>query len=299
MKAPLVVVGLLWSAVVLAQSFGGSQPGGGPVTVTTPDGGLPVSITGTPTVNSQLIAPDGGLRVTLGSDVVPVSGAVSAAISNTPSVTVSGTPNVAVTNTPAVTVSGTPTVNVGNSPAVTVSNRVDANVTTAAGTYLGVAGDSTGSRLEVAIPAGVSVTNTPNVNVANIPTVALQNGTQVSLTSASLSTLTTATGKGNCTYVEGNPATTLGNTATNVPASPMASRTAITITNTSTVANKRVQCVPGGTASATLGKPIYSGGATWKWEGATAGWVLSCICVDNGSASTGCTYQSEEERCYQ
>lgn len=311
MKRPLIAVGLLWSAVVLAQSFGGSQPGGGPVTVTVPDGGLPVAITGTPTVNSQLVAPDGGLRVTLGSDVVPVSGSVSAAISNTPSVTVSGTPNVAVTNTPSVTVSGTPTVNVGNTPAVTISgtptisgsvmvtNRVDANVTTAPGTYLGVAGDSTGSRLEVAIPAGVSVTNTPNVNVANVPTVGLQNGTVVSLSPASLGSITTATGKGNCTYVEGNPASALGNTATAIPASPMASRTAITVTNTSSNANKRVQCVPGGTASATLGKPIYSGGATWKWEGAQAGWVLSCICVDNGSASTGCTYQSEEERCYQ
>lgn len=187
-------------------------------------------------------------------------------------------------------------VSIVGTPAVTVTNRVDTNITNP---YVPVAGDSLGARLEVVVPAGVSITGTPNVSVTNIPTVALQNGTQVSLTSASLATITAATGKGQCTYVEGNPAATLGNTATSIPASPMASRTAITITNTSTVANKRVQCVPGGTASATLGKPIYSQGATWKWEGAQAGWTLSCICVDNGSASTGCTYQVEEERCYQ
>lgn len=228
-----------------AGEFSGYVPPATSVAVIAPDGGLPVTLS----------VPDGGVPVTLGAAEVPVN--------------------------------------------VLSSVRLDVSATAPSGTFLPVAGDTSGARLEVAIPAGVAVTNTPNVNVANVPTVGLANGTQVSLTSASLNAITTATGKGSCTYVEGGQLATLGNTATNIPASPMASRTAITITNTSTVANKRVVCAPGATASTTVGKPIYSGGGVAKWEGAQAGWVLSCICIDNGSVSTGCTYQVEEERCYQ
>lgn len=181
---------------------------------------------------------------------------------------------------------------------VTIPGRVNTSPVSPADTSVYVTGIN-GERVGVTGP--VTVTNTVDTNstIVGVPTVALQNGTIVSLSSSSLTALTNATGKGSCTYTESGPLIALGNTATNIPSSPMAQRTAVTITNTSTNANKRVVCVPGGTASATLGKPTYSGGGTNKWEGAQAGWILSCICVDNGAVSTGCTYQVEEERCYQ
>lgn len=279
MKAPFVAVVLLWSAVVLAQSFGGSQPAASHVAVTTPDGGLPVSITGTPTVNSQLVAPDGGLRVTLGSDVVPVSGSVSAAVTGT----------VAVSSAPAVTgtvaVSSLPNVNIGSSV------RLDTNITN---TYVPVAGDSGGARLEVAVPAGVAVTGTPNVNVANIPTVGLQNGTVVSLSSTSLGSIAASTAERSCTYAApGPPDGAMTATVITIPpspATPLANRTSVSIINNDTTAMHVIWCSPTGTPSSTSAIPIRSL-QTLKLA-LSPGATVSCRC-----SATSCTYAYLEEKC--
>lgn len=175
----------------------------------------------------------------------------------------------------------------------------DSNITN---TYVPIGMGATGPKLEVTGPLGAPVSTTATISgtlpgFAAVPTVALQNGTQVALTSASLATLTAATGKGNCTYVESSPTLALGATATAMPVSPMASRTAVTVTNHTS--NRTLTCVPGGTASATLGKVIPISGGWWKWEGAQAGWTLTCICLNNGTPATGCLIQIEEERCYQ
>lgn len=150
---------------------------------------------------------------------------------------------------------------------VDVGNRVDASISTAPGTAVGVYGlDGTDVRVE--------------------------------LNATSLAAITTATAKGNCTYTESATNLAVGATAGAVPASPMSGRTAVTLTNWSS--GKTVNCAPGGTPTAALGKVISASGGWWKWEGAGSGWVLSCICVAaNGSATTGCTVQVEEEKCYQ
>lgn len=165
--------------------------------------------------------------------------------------------------------------------------RVDTNVTN---TYVPVAGID-GARVDVD-PGPVTITGTVDTNVTNIPTVALQNGTQVSLSSTSLDALTAATGKGDCTYNDGDPTATIGGTAENIPASPLASRTAITIWNHSN--NHTLICSASGTATATKGLYIYGDGQWWKWEGLSAGVLISCVCQ-----SGTCTYGYLEERCYQ
>lgn len=310
---------LLFPCLAYAQGFAPASSAPRSVTVQVPDGGL--SITGTVAVSS---APPvtGSVAVT---SAPAVTGTVS--VSSLPAVT--GT--VGVSSLPAVTgtvtVSSAPpvtgTVAVSTLPAVSISApdggvpvslgavevpvnilsapRLEVAATTAPGTYLAVAGDAAGARLEVAvpsgvsIPAGVAITGTPNVAVTNVPTVGLSNGTQVSLTSASLAALTAATGKGSCTYTETDLAP--GATATAMPASPMTGRTAITVTNLTS--NRTFKCVPGGTASATAGKVLAISGGYWKWEGAQAGWTLTCICLNNVTPATGCVGQIEEERCYQ
>jgi hypothetical protein len=116
----------------------------------------------------------------------------------------------------------------------------------------------------------------------------------VALDPASLETLTDATALGNCTYTDGDPTATISTTAANIPASPMASRTAITIWNHSTAAANTIICSASGTATTTHGLRIEHGHQWWKWEGLGAGVTISCRCV------TGtCTYGFLEERCYQ
>lgn len=146
---------------------------------------------------------------------------------------------------------------------------------------------------EVYIPDGVVVTN-------QIRSECTQTGEwYFSMSSSTINQLTNASSKGACTYVEGGTYVSLGDTPTNIPTTSMVSRTGIIITNTSSNNTKRIHCVPGGTPSATVGKLIYPANEH-KWEGAQAGWVLSCICVSSsGTLTTGCTYQVEEERCYQ
>jgi len=147
---------------------------------------------------------------------------------------------------------------------VGVGNRVDASVTTAPGTAIGVYGlDGTDVRVE--------------------------------LNATSLATLTAASGKGNCTYVNGSPAATL-TTATSIPASPLSGRTALTVWNHSTGTNAYLVCSANGTATATNGIRIESGNQWFKWEGlsGTAPVTVSCLCH-----SGTCTYGYLEEKCYQ
>jgi hypothetical protein len=202
--------------------------------------------------------------------------------------------SVAVTSAPPVT----GTVAVSTLPDVTIgaSTRLDVNATTEPGTFLAVAADSSGTRLtmdvgntpNVAVPGGVAITG--------VPTVALENGTIVNLGPTSLSTLTAATGKGACTYIAGNPTATVSTTAANIPASPLASRTAITIWNHSAGPTSVLICNPAGTATTTAGIRIESSHQWYKFEGLNSGSpvVVSCRCV------TGtCTYNHLEEQCYQ
>jgi hypothetical protein len=219
----------------------------------------------------ELVIPDGGVRVNLGADTIPVSGTVG--VSSIPSVTVSSLP----------AVSGT--VNIGTMP--DVSGTVDARVTTAPGTFLAVAADNVGTRL------GVDVANTPNVSVTNIPTIALQNGTQVALTGASLAAIIAATAERTCAYAVGDPDSfTVGTTAANIPVSPLTGRTAVTIWNLEPT--RFAWCNPAGTASATAGIPIPPDGSAQKFEGLGGVTAVSCRC-----ATSTCILAYLEETCSQ
>lgn len=82
------------------------------------------------------------------------------------------------------------------------SARLDVNASTAPGNFLAVAGDSTGSRLQVDVPGTVTLAGTSNVAVTNVPTVGLANGTIVNLTPATYALLA---GDRECTdYPVGN-----------------------------------------------------------------------------------------------
>lgn len=134
---------------------------------------------------------------------------------------------------------------------------------------------------------------TQAVEVVNEAVVRVASGT-VALDSESLDTITNATALGNCTYTGGNPTATISTTAANIPASPMASRTAITIWNHSNAPANALLCNAGGTATTTAAVRIESGHQFRKWEGLGGGVLISCRCI------TGtCTYGIEEERCYQ
>lgn len=154
------------------------------------------------------------------------------------------------------------------------------------------------------VPIGMGPLGTPKIeaNVAgvievsgysSVPTVALENGTIVNLSTNSLNTLTATTGKGNCTYVDGDPTATL-TTAINIPSSPMSGRTALEIFNHSNAPTAILICSAQGTATTTSGVRIESGDQSRKWEGLGAGVVVSCLC-----ALGTCTYNYQEERCYQ
>lgn len=167
------------------------------------------------------------------------------------------------------------------------SVRLDVNASTGPGVFLAVAADNAGTRL------GVDVANTPDVNVANIPTVALQNGTQVSLSSASLASIAASTAERVCTYAVGDPDTfTVGTTAADIPASPLADRTGITIWNAES--NRVLWCNPAGTASDTAAVPIPPDYSAQKFEGLGGSTTVSCRC-----SSSTCTLAYLEEKCSQ
>lgn len=158
----------------------------------------------------------------------------------------------------SVTVSGTVDTNIISAA------RLEASVSTAPGTYLAVAGDASGTVL------------------------------RTSLDQATIDSITAATSLGNCTYTDGDPTATISTTAANIPASPLANRTAITIWNHSAAVANALICSASGTATATHGMRIEHSGQWWKWEGLGAGVLISCRCT------TGtCTYGYLEERCYQ
>lgn len=116
----------------------------------------------------------------------------------------------------------------------------------------------------------------------------------VALDSASLDTLISATSLGDCTYNDGDPTATIDTTAANIPASPMANRTALTIWNHSVAPTEYLICSASGTATATKGIRVESGHQWFKWEGLGGGVVISCRC-----AAGTCTYGYLEEQCYQ
>lgn len=176
-----------------------------------------------------------------------------------------------------------------NSTFVGQTAPLDSNITN---TYVPIGMGPTGTpklSAEVTGLAGAAVATT----VDNVPTVALQNGTIVNLGTTSLNTLTATTGKGNCTYVDGDPTATL-TTAINIPSSPLSGRTAIEIFNHSNAPTAILICSAQGTATATSGVRIESGDQSRKWEGLGAGVIVSCLC-----ALGTCTYNYQEERCYQ
>lgn len=116
----------------------------------------------------------------------------------------------------------------------------------------------------------------------------------VDLTAAALEEITSATNKGNCAYVVGNPTAAVGTTAANIPAVAMAGRTAIVIWNHSTALANALLCNAQTTATTTAAIRIEAGHEWWKWEGIGGGTLISCRC------STGtCTYGYQEEQCYQ
>lgn len=115
----------------------------------------------------------------------------------------------------------------------------------------------------------------------------------VALDGASLDTLISATSLGDCTYNDGDPTATL-TTAANIPASPLATRSAMTIWNHSAAPANFLICSASGTATATKGIRIESGHEWFKWEGLGGGVVISCLC-----ATGTCTYGYLEEQCYQ
>lgn len=171
------------------------------------------------------------------------------------------------------------------------SVRLDSNVSTAPGTWLGVAGDSTGTRLQVDIPGTVTLAGTSNVAVVNVPTVGLANGTIVSLSTSSLSAIEATTNKGVCTYAEGDPdSLSLTTVASDIPVSPLAGRTGVTILNLEN--SRQIWCAVGTTASATVAFPILPQ-TQRKYEGLN-GAVVSCRC-----STLTCAYAYEEEKCYQ
>jgi hypothetical protein len=136
----------------------------------------------------------------------------------------------------------------------------------------------------------VDVANTPAVTVSGTPSVTIA-GT-VALSSASLTSISAATAERVCTYAVGAPdSLTISTTPANIPASPLTGRTAITIENKETV--RELWCNPAGTASASAAFPIPPNGSTQKFEGLN-GAVVSCRC----SVST-CAYSYLEERCIQ
>lgn len=183
---------------------------------------------------------------------------------------------------------------------VTLPGRVDTNITNE---YVPIGMGATGPKLEAEVtgilggPVSTTVSGTVEISgYSAVPTVALENGTQVSLTSSSLATLTAATGKGNCTYLTGDPTATIGTTAANIPASALSSRTAITIWNHSAAPANYLLCSADGTATATHGIRIEAAHQWYKWEGLSgaAPVTISCKCVIGT-----CTYGTLEERCYQ
>lgn len=181
---------------------------------------------------------------------------------------------------------------------VFIPGRVDTSVTNE---YVPIGMGATGPKLLAEVsgalggPVPTTVSNAVEISgYSTVPTVALENGTIVNLGSTSLNTLTATTGKGFCTYVDGDPTATVGTTAANIPASPMANRTAIEIFNHSAAPTNYLLCSAQGTATTTSAVRIESGHQSRKWEGLGGGVLISCKCV------TGtCIYNFQEEWCYQ
>lgn len=178
---------------------------------------------------------------------------------------------------------------------VFIPGRVDTNITNEY-VPIGMGDGAPKLAAEVTGPSNTPVTTSVSGAVeisgySSVPTVALQNGTQVALTAASINALTYSTGRGICEYSAGDPdSLTVDTTATNIPSSPLAGRTAVKICNLDT--SKHMWCNPLGTVSATAGFTILQH-ACEKFEGLNGGHV-SCRCE-----SATCNYVYLEEKCYQ
>lgn len=287
--AVAVPVLVLAQTQVTANQGAPGRSGSWPVYLTLfPDGGIPIApvvVSGPVQIEGTVtsLPPDGGLRVTLGSDVVPVSGSVSATIVGTPTVAISGTVpvsgTVGVSSLPSISgtvaISSMPPItgtviayapDGGNNVNIASSLRLTADVATSPGTWLAVAGDSSGTILRVD-----------------------STGSTTNLSSSSLAAITAASAERVCTYGTPVVVAALTTTPSAQPASPQTSRTEITFTNLQTD-SRELWCRVSGTPSAT-NAIVIKAGVTTKLN-VTDAQNVNCMC----SQST-CRINFQEASC--
>jgi hypothetical protein len=271
------------------------QPVSGGISGSPPAPPESVIVTGT----VQTLPPDGGLRVTLGSDTVPVTGTVGANVIGT--VPVSGSVNANVVGTVPVSGSvqsfppdGGMRMTLGDE-SVKVVGPVDtnANITN---TYVPVGMDPGAPKLsaEVTGLAGTAVTTTVSGSVlisgySSVPTVALQNGTVVALDSASLQSITNATAERVCTYGTPLVVAALTTTASAQPTTAQVGRTEITFTNLQ-ADSRELWCRVGATPTSTNAL-VMKGGVSVKLN-VTDAQVVNCAC-----SSSTCRINLQEASC--